>query len=145
MARQFNGTSDYAVSASAINMSSTQLGTYCAWKYWNAFSNDNSIALLHGVNPQVSLNPNWILGTWMGQYVGNLGNSSGEFTRPSAAALLSTGAPDFYWKLCGTASPEPATLGGISMTLVGTTSATHPIATCGGGVASRRLLMGVGV
>ena len=35
-----------------------------------------------------------------------------------------------YWKLCGTASSEPETTGGIDLTVTGATAAAHP---CAGG------------
>jgi hypothetical protein len=43
-----------------------------------------------------------------------------------------------YWKLCGTASPEPATVGGINMTVTGATSAAHPVNTCAAATPIRR-------
>lgn len=48
----------------------------------------------------------------------------------AANSVSTTATLAHYWKLCGTADPEPATTGGVNMTVNGATAATHPIGTC---------------
>jgi hypothetical protein len=55
-------------------------------------------------------------------------------TKLPDSASLSIGAATHYWKICGTASPEPATLGGINLTVNGAVQTDHPsavAASCG--------------
>jgi hypothetical protein len=55
--------------------------------------------------------------------------SAGNISSLAGGTLASaiSPAPDFYWKICGDTSPEPATLGGISLNLVGSpTKVDHP-------------------
>jgi hypothetical protein len=49
------------------------------------------------------------------------GRSSGDAATLAAGARANTlgTAPDWYWRIDGTTSPEPATLGGVALTLVG--------------------------
>lgn len=56
----------------------------------------------------------------------------------AAATTVQSGNLSYYWQLCGTASPEPATTGGIDMTVTGATQATHPISTCGTASITRK-------
>lgn len=44
------------------------------------------------------------------------------------------GSLGYYWQLCGTASPEPALVGGINLNVTGATSVAHPIS--GAGICS---------
>lgn len=61
--------------------------------------------------------------------VDNLYNSGNG----TAATNVQNGSLAHYWKICGTASPEPATTGGVNLTVTGTSGATHPISTCAAG------------
>jgi hypothetical protein len=47
-------------------------------------------------------------------------------TKLPSDASLSIGAATHYWKICGDNSPEPATLGGIALTVNGATQTAHP-------------------
>ena len=55
-----------------------------------------------------------------------------------------TPTPDYYWKICGDASPEPATIGGVSLSLVGSpTKVDHPATIAGSCAAAeaRRIIV----
>ncbi len=47
MARQFNGTSDFAVTAASLDLSGTNVLTVAFWLYWDAFANDDRFAMEH--------------------------------------------------------------------------------------------------
>lgn len=88
-ARQFNGTSDFGASASAINLSATSVGTYCAWLWWDSFSSGDDRALDHnpGGTPRVEWNPDSGAALIRMTYVGNVGATDAEVTaNPTAAA-----------------------------------------------------------
>ena len=59
---------------------------------------------------------------------------------------VQAGSRSFYWPLDGNASPEPASVGGVDLTVNGATQTAHPI-TCGGAasVVTPRLLALLGV
>jgi hypothetical protein len=44
---------------------------------------------------------------------------------------IQAGSLKHYWKLCGVASPEPATVGSVAMTVNGATFVAHPSAVAG--------------
>ena len=54
--------------------------------------------------------------------VNNLYNSGAG----ALATSVQAGSLAFYWQILGTASPEPATTGGVNMNVTGTTSVAHP-------------------
>jgi hypothetical protein len=67
----------------------------------------------------------------------------------TAASNVQGGSLIHYWQVCGTDSPETATVGGINLTVAGAVNVTHPISgvgICGAvaGGSGRLLLMGVG-
>lgn len=43
------------------------------------------------------------------------------------ATSVQSGSLAYYWPLCGAASPEPATTGGVDMTVTGALEVSHPI------------------
>jgi hypothetical protein len=53
------------------------------------------------------------------------GGAGAPATQVRPEALL------YYWPLCGTVAPEPATVGGIALEVMGAVASPHPIATCG--------------
>lgn len=68
----------------------------------------------------------------------------------TAASNVQSGSLIHYWQVCGSASPEPASVGSVALNLVGSpTNVTHPISGsgicgAGGGGSARMLLLGVG-
>jgi hypothetical protein len=73
--------------------------------------------------------------------------TSGNASSLAGGTLASAiGTPAYYWKMCGTDSPEPATVGSPSLTLTNTTGSAHPAAVSGscvtGGTARQRLVDG---
>lgn len=73
--------------------------------------------------------------------------SGGNVTSLNGGTLPNAISPaaDFYWKLCGDASPEPATSGGINLTLANApTKVSHPgtiAASCASAAKPRRPLV----
>lgn len=60
---------------------------------------------------------------WTSSLSGGNISSLASGTLPSAISP----SPAYYWKVCGSASPEPASIGGINLTLVGgPTQSSHP-------------------
>lgn len=222
-ARQTNGTNQSLQTASAIDFGGATLVSISVWLYWDAYANDNDLALETNTfatgNPaEVQLNPNSSApsGVFLVNVNADVGNNSVTFTRPSAAAwhhylinidighatqevrsvyvdgssvtltgnqtnnntqgfgsevwyLMSrentslfgagriadlafwsginlsgtdatnlnggtaptsveSGSLVFYWKMCGDASPEPYTTGGINLTVNSATQVAHPSA-----------------
>jgi hypothetical protein len=208
MARQFNGSTQALQSASAIDLSGQTAITVAFWMYWDAFANDDDLAMELTANQNTNpgsfiVDPNNSLAS--GTFSVGIANGAGSywadrFTRPSATAwhhylfemnratpanlawvdniaqtltaqnrdaasygafanallnLMSrnaaslfgagrlaevaiysgalsagersdlqtkapnvVGTPLFHWPLCGTASPEPAAVGGVNLTVV---------------------------
>jgi hypothetical protein len=85
----FNGTSQ-AGSASAINLSATNVVTVAFWMKWTAFANDNRVAIEFSSNFNNSITGFLILpddsqsGMFQAGVKGNTGYNQVNFTRPSA-------------------------------------------------------------
>lgn len=94
MARSFNGSSQSMSSASAIDMSSSATVGISLWLWWNAFANDDKLALELGLNEYYDTNGLVIDpddGAVPNQIAVGVGGTTGgsrysEITRPSAGA-----------------------------------------------------------
>jgi len=232
--RQFDGTDDALVSASAINLSGSPSLSVSFWLWWDAFADDDDNAMTHGYDTATNyfrITPNNGSGLFTVGQSGNIGPNFAEYDRASIStgawhhfvaildrtqaadevdlyldgsimtpanrpdvenntdnfssdelnimrisaafggygagriadvaiwtSVLSGGnitslsggtlpsaispAPAYYWKICGTSSPETATTGGVNLTLVDApTQVAHPsaiTASCSAPPASSR-------
>jgi len=89
MGRQFNGTSDYLASASALAYSSAQKMAISYWSYWDTFANDDKELLTSGnfantgwyqLSPNASASSAYAIAIYNGS-----GYTIRTFVRPSAA------------------------------------------------------------
>lgn len=92
-ARQTNGTNQTVISASALNYGSANILSISFWLYWDAFANDDDIAVetqsvaTGGASDSTfTVDPNAAAGSFLVGVIGGAGGSFVTFTRPSAAA-----------------------------------------------------------
>lgn len=85
---QYDGTNDG--SSVALDLSAESVITVEFWLWWDAFANDDDMALEFtasaSVNQGFFVDPNAAGGTFQILHAGNLGNTTRGFVRPSAAA-----------------------------------------------------------
>lgn len=74
------------------------------------------------------------------------GNVASLYNSGSGARADSIGvAPQFYFTLCGNASPEPEEMGGTAGTVTGTAVTSHPFSNCSAAASNHGMLtVGVG-
>lgn len=90
MARIFNGTSDCL--AASVDLSAYSTIALVFWMYWDAFANDDDFAFEYSTNHNLvtdgfAVDPNHSGGSdFRISIKGDVGYSTGDFTRPSAAA-----------------------------------------------------------
>lgn len=224
MARQFDGINDSLISAASVDLSGQSIITVSFWLYWDAFANDDDLAMELTANAAVNndgffIDPNasggavelmigdasahlkdgtfprsgvsaaawhnWIvefdrtaangvlgIKVWIDNVAqtmtpvitvaltGNFANStlnlmcrnntslfaagrlfeyaiySGTITAGNRASLQTdspslVGSPIFHWGICGTASPEPASSGGVNLTVNGAVFVANPLTLTG--------------
>lgn len=91
MSRQFNGTSDYAVTTATLNLSTYNTLTLAGWMWWDVNANDDDSACFFGSSGSAGMflwipNHSGSGGKAEAQHRGNVGLSGASYTRPSAAA-----------------------------------------------------------
>jgi hypothetical protein len=90
MARSFNGTSQAIQSQSTVNLSNTATITLSFWLWWNAFANDDELALetsanYNSNNGAILIDPNSSTSSAFDVNVHTSNYNSCNFPRPSAA------------------------------------------------------------
>lgn len=110
MARSFNGTNQAIQSSATVNLSGTSVITLSFWLWWNAFANDDELAMetsanYNSNNGAILIDPN--SSTHAGSFDWNIhtaaGFTAGHTARPSAAAwhhyaaIMNTSAQPQVW------------------------------------------------
>lgn len=122
----FDGSNDYATVP--LNLAGTDNITVSFWMWWNAFANDNDLAMELSANtnsnPGFAVNPN-SSSTFFDVFSrGNVGFNGGRIARPSAAAWHHYSFT-FDFRAAGTALEVTAYIDGAPVTITQTNNSNN--------------------